>query len=62
MRLDAIIVDDETLARENLQILLEDFCPEISVIGGASNIAAAKALIEEKKPQVVFLDIRMPSG
>lgn len=62
MKLRSLIVDDEDLARENLKILLEDFCPEIEVIGDAGNITKAKELIEELKPDVVFLDIRMPSG
>jgi len=62
MKLTAVIVDDENLARENLKILLKDFCPEVEVIGDAGNIRIAKNLIEEKKPDVIFLDIRMPSG
>ncbi len=62
MKLKSLIVDDEDLARENLKILLEDFCPEIEVIGDAGNIRDAKSMIEELKPEVVFLDIRMPSG
>lgn len=60
--LRSLIVDDETHARENLQLLIEDFCPELEVIGQASNIKEAKAKIEELNPEVVFLDIRMPSG
>lgn len=58
----AIIVDDEELARENLQLLLNEFCPEVKVIGMGENVEDARALIEEKKPEAVFLDIRMPSG
>lgn len=60
--LSAVIIDDEQLARENLQMLLEDFCPEVKVIGAAGNIQEGKDLILKTSPQVVFLDIRMPSG
>ena len=62
MKLRAIIVDDEDLARENLKMLLDDFCPEIEVIGDAGSTTIAKELIEAQNPDVVFLDIRMPSG
>jgi two-component system LytT family response regulator len=60
--LSALIVDDELLARENLKILLEDFCPEVRVVGSAGDIEEGKRLILELRPQVIFLDIRMPSG
>ncbi len=62
MKLRAVIVDDEELARMNLSMMLETYCPEIDVIGDADNKEDAKALIESSKPDVVFLDIRMPSG
>jgi two-component system LytT family response regulator len=62
MILRAIIVDDEENARKNLALLLDEFCPEIEVIGEASNIRDAKIIIETSQPDVVFLDIRMPSG
>lgn len=62
MNLRAIIVDDEQFARKNLAILLEEYCPDIEVIGEASNKKDAKSIIESSNPDVVFLDIRMPSG
>jgi len=62
MKLRALVVDDEEFARKNLILLLEEFCPEIEVIGEASRKDQAKAIIESSKPDVVFLDIRMPSG
>jgi len=63
MRLRAIVVDDEELARENLKMMLSDFCvDEIEVIGEADEQETAKERIENLSPDVVFLDIRMPSG
>ncbi|MGB0886518.1 MAG: LytR/AlgR family response regulator transcription factor [Vicingaceae bacterium] len=61
-KITAIIIDDELLARENLKMLLAEFCPEVEVIGLGKNITEARALIAKKKPEAVFLDIRMPSG
>lgn len=58
----AIVIDDEMPARENLKLMLHEFCENISVIDTASNITEARKKIELHQPEVVFLDIRMPSG
>ncbi len=62
MNLRTYIVDDERLARENLKMLLESFCPDVEVIGEAGNIDSAEEGIREGMPDLIFLDIRMPSG
>ncbi len=62
MAIKTVIIDDEYLARENLKLLLNDFCEDVEIIGEADNIIEAKTKIEALKPDVVFLDIRMPSG
>ena len=55
----ALIVDDERLARNELKRLLENF-PKIEVIGEASNADEALEMIENLKPDLLFLDIQMP--
>ncbi len=62
MKLRALVIDDEEFARKNLVMMLEEYCPEIEVIGEASRKDEAKALIAASNPDVIFLDIRMPSG
>lgn len=62
MSLRALIVDDEQHARENLRLLLDEFCPEVQLLGAAASVVEAKAMIEEHHPQLLFLDIRMPAG
>ena len=61
-RLRAVIIDDEHHARENLSILISDFAQEIEVIGQADGPSSGEKIINELNPDVVFLDIRMPSG
>jgi len=57
----SIIVDDEENLQDVLKIKLERFCPEIQVIGTAMNAWDAFDLIQEVKPNIVFLDIAMPA-
>ena len=37
MRIRALIVDDEELARENLKMMIESFCPSIEIRGMKCN-------------------------
>lgn len=60
MKLKALIIDDEDLARKNLNMLVSEYCPEVEVIGDAGDIKTAKSKIEALKPDLLFLDIRMP--
>ena len=62
MGIKALIVDDEELARENLKMMIESFCPSIEIIGTAEGKEDAKIKINTLKPEVIFLDICMPSG
>lgn len=57
--LTALIIDDEPLARQELQYLL-DSAGGISVLGHGSNGVEAVDLIRTHRPDVVFLDVRMP--
>lgn len=56
----AIIIDDEEASRSNTRTMLEKYCPEVKIVGEADNGPNGKSLIQELKPQVVFLDINMP--
>lgn len=55
----AIIVDDERLARKELNNLLQEF-KDIEVIGEAVNVDEAEQLINKLHPDLIFLDIQMP--
>jgi DNA-binding LytR/AlgR family response regulator len=56
----ALIVDDEPLLRRELRETLVDLWPELSVAGECSDGAAALVAFEAIRPDVAFLDIRMP--
>jgi two-component system response regulator LytT len=59
MSLTALIIDDEPLARQELQYLLER-AGGIEVLGVGTNGIEAVDLISLHKPDVVFLDVQMP--
>ncbi|MCG2586197.1 LytTR family DNA-binding domain-containing protein [Massilia sp. TS11] len=56
----AIIADDERLMREQLRMRLAQVWPELEILGEATNGEEAVALVDELKPDLTFLDIRMP--
>jgi DNA-binding LytR/AlgR family response regulator len=57
----AVIADDEPLMRAQLRARLEELWPELEIVAEAKNGAEALAQVEEHRPEVVFLDIRMPA-
>lgn len=59
MRLKALIVDDEPLARDRIREMLNDY-PEIEVIAEARNGGEAIEAIKTQSPDLVFLDVQMP--
>ena len=59
--IQALIVDDERLARENLKDLLKDQW-DMRVVGEARSAKEAEKMIAEMHPNLIFLDIQMPGG
>jgi two-component system LytT family response regulator len=62
MKITSLIIDDEEGGRRVLQKLLTKFCPEIEIVGDAGSVSEGYSLCLDKKPQLVFLDIQMPTG
>lgn len=62
MTLNTIIVEDEQTSREILKNYLVKYCPNVNLIGEASNIDEALILIRNNQLDLVFLDVEMPYG
>lgn len=58
--LKAILVDDELNSLQNLQLKIQEFCPEIKIAAQTQRPEDAIVLIQQHKPDVIFLDIEMP--
>ncbi len=54
-----LIIDDERLARKELQTVLAGY-DELEIIGEAANAEEARTKIEAERPDLIFLDIQMP--
>lgn len=54
-----LIVDDEVLARQNVEALLRND-PDIQIVGQAGNGQQALEAVREHRPDLVFLDVQMP--
>ena len=56
----ALIAEDEPMLRAQLRARLAEAWPELTIVGEAENGEQAIALADECRPDVAFLDIRMP--
>ncbi len=58
-KIKAVIVEDSRLARNELKELIKNH-EEILLVGEAENVDEGFELIQEIKPDLLFLDINMP--
>ena len=56
----AVIADDERLMRDQLRARLAEVWPDLQIVAEARNGDEAIAAVAEHRPDLVFLDIRMP--
>ncbi len=59
--INCIIVEDEIDAQNLLSRIISEYCPDVSLLGIASDIENAKSLIKLHSPQLLFLDIQLQS-
>ena len=60
MSINAIIIDDEVNNIENLQIIINEYCPDVDVVATAQNVEDGLKMIAQHQPDLLFLDIQMP--
>ncbi|MFI0372824.1 response regulator [Actinomadura sp. 1N219] len=59
MTVRIVLADDQPLIRAGLRVLVAD-TPDLEIVGEAGTGAEAVRLVEEVRPDVVVMDIRMP--
>jgi len=58
----SVILDDERASRKIIKAFVGSYCPQLEIVGEASDIIEGKKLIDQTEPKIVFLDIEMPRG
>ncbi|PBQ34329.1 hypothetical protein CNR22_21980 [Sphingobacteriaceae bacterium] len=61
-KIKAVIIDDEYLNRKLIELLVVKINPGFEIVGEAENVRDGISVIKQFKPNVVFLDIKMPDG
>ncbi len=56
----ALIVDDEEKSRITLKNLLAMYCPNVDVLELCDSVTSALKFIDERMPDLIFLDVEMP--
>ena len=54
-----VIIEDDLDHIEILKIFLQNFCKEIKIMGSAETISDAKKILNELKPDIIFLDMEL---
>lgn len=60
--LKALIIDDELAAQRSLELLIQSYCPTVSIVGKGQSVKEGLELIQRYNPDIVFLDIEMPQA
>ena len=55
----ALIIDDESYSREVIRTIVEEYCPNVQIVGEADNAETAYKMISTLQPNLLFLDIQM---
>lgn len=59
MKIRSVIVEDSRLARNELKELINQY-DDLQIVGEAENVDAGVELIQNERPDLLFLDINMP--
>lgn len=62
MPINAMITEDDLLSRTMLCDLLEDYFPEVHIVGMAQTVKDSLEFLEDHKIDLLFLDIELPDG
>ena len=56
----AIIIDDEKRERISLAYILQEYCPNVTIVAECENLPEGVKAIRKNQPNIVLLDIEMP--
>ena len=59
-QINILLADDQKLFTDNLKLMLETLTKDMRVIGIANNGEEAVCMVDEKTPDLILMDVRMP--
>ncbi|WP_207513846.1 LytR/AlgR family response regulator transcription factor [Longitalea luteola] len=62
MQINTVIIEDEAHCLYVLNDFIAKLAPDLTVTGTASHVGNAVQLIEDRKPDLVFMDVRLGDG
>jgi two-component system LytT family response regulator len=62
MQINAMITEDDLLSRTMLCDLLEDYFPDVRIVGMAQTVKESVEFLKNHKIDLLFLDIELPDG
>ena len=61
-KIKTVIIDDESDAVDFINTIIGEYCTSLEVVGKAHNVIQGVEVINQSKPDLVFLDVEMPNG
>lgn len=61
-KIRAVIIDDEKRAIQTLDGLINEYCPEVAIVGTGHSVKTGVEIVDGHTPDLVFLDIDMLDG
>ena len=58
----AFLIEDETMAREQLARTLTEHFPDIEIVGTAASVREAVAWLRTGRPDIIFMDVELSDG
>ncbi len=60
--INAVIVEDEYHSAQTLEIMLKEYCPEVSLMAVYNTVEEAGKGLKTINPDLIFLDVMLPDG
>lgn len=60
--MNVVIVDDEPQARQNIELIIAEYFPNIRISAQAGSVKSAINIIQTENPDLVFLDVDLLDG
>lgn len=62
MEYTCVIIDDEVGARSTIRTLVNEFCPQLTIVAECASIEESIPVIHQTQPDLLFLDLKLGDG